>query len=403
MTLEKPASTASKLGTYDLLKEQPGIGVGSTWIARSAGESGDSPALFSVIRVHKHLTKKPETAPAVVADAEPARGFQHPNAAGLVDAATENGELYVVSEHHHGETLAALLTAAGAAGLAQPVLLRIALDVLAGLGAAHAHEPHLTHGELGPHQIVVADDGVSRVTGLVSARALSRVTPPIGAKNHDRLAYAAPERVKTLSATTPSAAEPQADVFSVGVILWEGISRQRLFTSKIEAAIIQKVLTAPIAALGTLAGVTVEAPLAEAVQRALDRDPAKRTQTTGELAAAIEALGADAVATPAQVAAEVERLAGKAITARKAEVRAELARRSNKGSTIPPPAAIRPGAPAPRKTTLLGIPAVRAGVPPSEGGVKVPAAAPVPVIAPAPLEPKPVFRPPAESLDLEDI
>ena len=37
MTLEKPAS---KLGTHELLKEQPGIGVGSVWIARTRATGG---------------------------------------------------------------------------------------------------------------------------------------------------------------------------------------------------------------------------------------------------------------------------------------------------------------------------------------------------------------------------
>ncbi len=399
MTLEKPAGTASKLGTYELLKEQPGIGVGSTWIARSAGDGGESPALFSVIRVHKHLVKKPETALAVVADTASTQGFEDFNVATLTEVGTEGGELYVVSAHHHGETLGALVTAAGAQGLAAPIALRIAIDVLSGLAAAHGHEPPLTHGELGPHQVIVGDDGVARVTGLSSARALSRVTPAIGAKNHDRLAYAAPERVKTLSSTTPSPAEPRADVFSVGVILWESLAKQRLFTSKIEAAIIQKVLTAPIAALGTVAGVTVEAPLAEAVQQALERDPAKRTQTAAELMATLEALGPDAIATAAQVAAEVERLAGKAIATRKADLRAEIARRASKGSsTIPPPALNKPGAFSARKATLLGIPSVKAGAPPSDGGAR-----PAPAIPPPPIEVKHAIRPPAESLDLEDI
>ena len=70
---------------------------------------------------------------------------------------------------------------------------------------------------------------------------------------------------------------PSADVFSMGVMLWELCAKQRLFTSKIDAAIVQKVLTGPIAALGSVAGVSVPAPLEEAVKKALERDPAKRT------------------------------------------------------------------------------------------------------------------------------
>jgi eukaryotic-like serine/threonine-protein kinase len=262
MTLEKPAGTASKLGTYELLKEQPGIGVGATWVARSAGDTSEAPQLFSVLRVHKHLTKKADAIEAFTVEATPAAGFKHPNVAGLLEIGNEAGELYVVSEHHDGETLTGLAAAAGAQGLPQSVVLRVALDVLAALTAAHTHDPPLCHGELGPHHVLVGDDGVGRLGGLLVGRALSRLTPPVGAKNHDRLSYAAPERVKTLGSPTPAPATPVGDVFSMGVILWEALSHQRLFTSKIEAAIVQKLLTAPITPLTGVAGVSVDAPLA---------------------------------------------------------------------------------------------------------------------------------------------
>src|SRR5580700_3531588 len=97
MTLEKPAGTASKLGTYELLKEQPGLAAGSVWIARSAGEAGDGPALFSIVRVNRNLTKKPESIDAFLAETRPATTFSHPTAAALVETGTEGGELYTVT------------------------------------------------------------------------------------------------------------------------------------------------------------------------------------------------------------------------------------------------------------------------------------------------------------------
>src|SRR5271155_3923881 len=109
MTLEKPAGTASKLGNYELLKEQPGLSVGATWIARSAGDAGEAPMLFSVIRVHKHLTKKPDAAENLVDESQAALGFQHPNALGLVAVGDEGGELCVTSLYHEGESLTALV------------------------------------------------------------------------------------------------------------------------------------------------------------------------------------------------------------------------------------------------------------------------------------------------------
>jgi serine/threonine protein kinase len=410
MTLEKPGAPA-KLGNYELLREQAGLGAGSAWIARAAGDAGDSPKLFSVVRVHKHLLKKPENLDGFVEDTRPAVGFEHANAVKLVEVGVPHvgGDLYAASELHEGELLSTLVTTAGAQGLPQPVVLRIALDVLEALAAAHEREPALVHGELGPQHILVGADGVSRIAGFAMARALSRLSVPIGLKNQERLAYAAPERVKTLSTPLPAAAAaaapplgPRVDLFSVGVMLWEGLARQRLFASKIEAAIVQKVLTGAIAGLGTLPGITVPAELDAAVQRALERDPAKRVRSAAELIAAIEGLGADQIATAKQVAQQVDKLAGKAIATRQTEIRAELTKlaaraaapastgapASTKAPGTPAPATTAPGG-APRKATLLGISIPKAAAKPATPAKPIEAASP-------PSTPKPDSKPMSE-------
>jgi serine/threonine protein kinase len=165
-----------------------------------------------------------------------------------------------------------------------------------------------------------------------------------------------------MSSATPAPATPVADVFSIAVVLWELLAKQRLFTSKIEAAIVQKVLSAPIASLGTVPNASVPTALVDAVAKALDRNPEHRTASVAELRAVIEGLEGDSVATPKEVAAEVERLVGKALATRKADVRAEITRRANmsKGAaSIPPPAPAKAFALPARKSTLLGIPAIK--------------------------------------------
>ena len=311
-----------KLGTYELLRELGGLGAGTRWLARAESDTSETPKLFEIARVHKHLLKKPEVAEAFLADVRPAVGFRHPNVVTLVEANHE-GELHVVSEHHEGELLSNLITSAGADGLPLPVVVRITLDVLEALAAAHEHEPGVFHGELGPHHVLVGADGVTRVTGLGTARALSRIAPPLGLKNQERLAYAAPERAKALASpiapATPPPLDARSDLFSVGVMLWEGVARQRLFASKIDAAIVQKVLTGPIAALSSITGVTASEAIEGAAQKALERDAQKRTRSAAMMIASLEVLDPAQIATTSDVAAQVEKLAGKALAARRAD------------------------------------------------------------------------------------
>jgi serine/threonine protein kinase len=397
MTLEKPGAP-SKLGKYELLREQAGLGAGSTWIARATEDTGESPKLFSVVRVHKHLVKKQEVADALVSEILSAADLRHASVASVVEVGNADGEILVATAHHDGEVLSTLVTSAGATGLPLPVVLRIALDALGALAVAQEHEPPIMHGELGPQYVNVGVDGVTRLSGFATARSLSKLAAPVGPKQQDRISYAAPERIKAMASPTAAAPapDPRADVFSVGVMLWEGISRQRLFASKIDAAIVQKVLTSPIAALSSLPGISVPAEIDAAVQKALERDPQKRA-SVADLRAAIEAVGADKIATPQQVAELVEKLAGKAIAARQGELRALL---QKKTPSIAPPAAAALGTKAAvaRKATLLGMvgpmatkPSVKATL--DTGG------APAPIKPPAPAETASSPKPPAAGSD----
>ncbi|HVY44563.1 MAG TPA: protein kinase, partial [Minicystis sp.] len=402
MALERPtASAATRLGKYELIKEQAGSGVASTWIARV---NDDTSRLLSVLRVHRHVIKKTEHVEAFLEDAKRAQPLKHENVVPFVDLGVNDGEVFVVLEHVEGELLSQLVSLSGAAGLPQPIALRIARDALEGLAAGP--EAGVPHGEFGPHQVRVGLDGKGRVAGFGVAGALARMGPH-GVKNHDRLAYAAPERVKSMAAPLAGggvAADAKSDVFSAGVLLWELLAKQRLFASKIEAAVIQKVLTAPVSPLASVAGAQVPASLDEAVQKALSRDPAQRPAGVRELIEAIDASGAE-IAPREDVAELVEKLAGKTIAARKQELESAAGAPKTNGvahdgangaspQPEPRPAASGRDAAAPvkvtnRKATLMGFAPAKPEAPehvlaPGPSGRNAPADAKSPVADPKP-------------------
>jgi eukaryotic-like serine/threonine-protein kinase len=391
MALDTPLGAAAKLGRYELLKELAKSGLGTTWIARSTDDVDDAP-LRSLLRVQKGLVKKAEVAEGLLTEARRAEALHHPNALQLIEAGNVDGEIFLVTEQAEGEVLSSLITAAGPTGLPLPIGLRIALDALGAVAAAHA-QGSLCHGEISPQHLLVGVDGVTRVVGFGTARGLARL-PLLGAKNGDRLAYAAPERIKSMASPIAAqvALEPRADVFALGVILWEGVTKQRLFSSKIEAAVIQKVLTASIAAPGSIAGVTVPSALDEAILKALERDPARRFQSAGELLAAVEA-AAGQVATHAEVAEQVEKLAGKAIAARRNQIGATAARAARPPSVPPPRAPIQ---------TRPSVPDEEGKGAPAAKPVNVKVEAPKPLDAkaeaPKPIEAKPRTPKPGEAI-----
>ncbi|AUX20386.1 uncharacterized protein SOCEGT47_008550 [Sorangium cellulosum] len=353
MALDRPpgAGSASRLGNYELLKELSGGGIGSTWLARASSDAeamGEAPV--TILRIYRHLTKKAETADAILREASIAQRIRFPTVLSVLDARTADGEVFIVSEYVEGEQLGALVSAAGAEGLPLPVALRVGVDVLRALVSAHAAEPvPVVHGELNPTHVSLGTDGIARVGGLGVARAIAGLAP-MGTRNPDRLAYAAPERVKAMATHTAAPLDPRADLFSAGVILWELLSRQRLFSSKLETAVIQKVQTAPIPSLAGLAGGAVPAQVAEVVRTALERDPALRFESASAMLAALEAAGAGQIAGADDVTATVLRLAGKTIAPRRAMIAAAMASAGGAAEAWP-----TPPPPRARGMTLVGV------------------------------------------------
>ncbi|WP_437486977.1 serine/threonine-protein kinase [Sorangium sp. So ce1014] len=351
MALDRPpgAGSASRLGNYELLKELSGGGIGSTWLARTASDEGEatSASPVTILRIYRHLTKRAETTDSILREAGMAQQVRFPSVLSVLDARVADGEVFIVSEYVDGEPLGALVSAAGAEGLPLPVALRIGADVLRALASAHAAEPApLVHGELNPTHVTVGIDGVTRVSGLGVARAIAGLAP-MGTRNPDRLAYAAPERVKAMATHMAAPLAPPADLFSVGVLLWELLARQRLFSSKLESAVIQKVLTAPIPPLAGAAGSAVPAEVGEVLRTALERDPARRFESASAMLAALEAAGAGRIAGVEDVAAALSRVAGKAIESRRTLVAAAMAGLADAASSRPPPRA--------RGATLVGL------------------------------------------------
>ncbi|EYF00617.1 protein kinase domain-containing protein [Chondromyces apiculatus] len=391
MALERSPSggSPSRLGNYELIKELSGGGAGSVWLARAdAAAGGAASAPVTMFRLYRQLTKKAEIIESVLREAEAVLPVRAPNILPIEEARVVDGEVVVVSPYVEGEPLMAVMVAAGinetargaaavaaAQGMPLGVVLRIAADVLRALVATHGAEPSLMHGELSPQHVRIGVDGVTRVGGFGVARAVAPLVP-MGSKSHERLAYAAPERVKAMASHGETPLKPAGDLFPVGVMLWELCAKQRLFASKLEAAIIQKVLTTPIPALSTMEGIEVPGIVDEVIQKALKRDPAQRYGSAEEMLAALEDAAGDLMAGAAEVAAALDKLSGKVIEARKTMITAALLGKGAGAAVSAGPTSRRRGA------TLVGV-----ANPLAEGAGRGGAGSRVAITAPSPKAP----------------
>ena len=199
-------------------------------------------------------------------EARTAASLQHPNVVAVYDAGDEDGRLYIVMECVSGEGLDALLAREGR--LDPGHVLRLADQAAAGLGYAHA--AGVVHRDVKPANLLLREDGVLKVTDFGIARAAAdEVTQLTQAGTIlGTAAYLAPEQARGEPAEAP------ADVFALGVVLYEALTGRVPWPVESIASLAELGVTPP-PAVGELAD-GVPAQLEAAVEHALAYDPADR-------------------------------------------------------------------------------------------------------------------------------
>jgi serine/threonine-protein kinase len=186
------------------------------------------------------------------------------------------------------------------------VAAAIMVGALRGLHAAHeatsCGEPlGIVHRDVSPQNVLVDKNGATRIVDFGIAKAIGRlVETTVHGHIKGKLPYMAPEQMRPGMVVTR-----RADVFGVGVVLWEALVGRRLFgEGDVSRAASSSSAVRPPSALAP----AVPTALDEVVLRALATHPRDRFATAEEMAEAIE--GAVRVASPAEVAEWVERVAG---------------------------------------------------------------------------------------------
>jgi eukaryotic-like serine/threonine-protein kinase len=144
-------------------------------------------------------------------EAAAAQGLTHPNIVRVDDWGEAGSHPYIVMEYVAGGTLRDLMRRCGP--LPQPVALRIAVEVADAL--AHAHARGVVHRDIKPENLLLAENGQIKVADFgiartVDAAALTRTGIVMGSAR-----YLSPEQARG------HAAGPRADLYALGVVLFE--------------------------------------------------------------------------------------------------------------------------------------------------------------------------------------
>lgn len=283
-------------GRYALFAPLASGGMATVHLAR--GDGPEAP-LVAIKRPHRHLASDANFLSMLVDEARLASSIRHPNVVRVHELGFEGGEPFLVLDYVEGASLAEIRKELASVGRAMDTrfAVRIAMDALAGLDAAHTLADEqgrplgLVHRDVSPHNVLVGVDGVARLTDFGIAKAADRVQITRTHEVKGKLAYLAPERVDARRLCTP-----QSDVFSLGVVLWECIAGRRLFRGEVAVDTLQEVVGAPIPSLRSL-GVEMSEELDRAILQGLARDLDVRYATASAYLEALRAAAGEVATT----------------------------------------------------------------------------------------------------------
>jgi eukaryotic-like serine/threonine-protein kinase len=286
-----PAWTpGNRVGNYSLLAKLATGGMAEIWLARQQGLKGFERTVV-VKRMIESLSADPAFVEMFLDEARIAAQLAHPNIVQIFDLGEYAGAYYLAMEYLPGEHLAQVARAAQRAGtpLSFQWAVKIVIDALEGLSHAHTRlgvdgKPlNVVHRDVSPQNIQVTTDGLVKVVDFGIARAANRATQTQGNMVKGKFAYMPPEQARSESL------DGRADVFSVGAILFELVTRTRLWPIKDQVQLLTALIDpAPIAPVRER-NREVPEDLAAIIDKALHKPVGKRWKTALEMKTALEA------------------------------------------------------------------------------------------------------------------
>jgi serine/threonine-protein kinase len=271
------------LGEYELVREIASGGMAMVHLGRTRG-AGDGAPPVAIKRLHPQFARDPDFNAMLRDEARLASRIVHPNVVRLLDVVATGDEVALVMEYVAGEALSRLLRGER---VPAAVASKLALDVLAGLHAAHdardesGRRLDLVHRDVSPGNVLVGDDGLAHVIDFGIAKARGRLQATGAGVLKGKMAYMAPEQLRK------GPVSRMTDVYAVGVTLWEMLVGRRPFDAKLDAQLAVDVLTgirAPPSRFVPEIAPDVDALLL----RALAREPTRRYTSALAMAEALD-------------------------------------------------------------------------------------------------------------------
>ena len=363
-----PASGPDRFGQYEIIEKIASGGMAELYKAKRTGVEGFQ-KIVAIKKILPHLADDEEFVTMFADEAKLAAQLNHPNIIHIYDLGKiQAGGYFIAMEHVDGRDLRSIEQAAREHSVPLPVPLAvyIASKVASALDYAHrrrdadGHDLNIVHRDVSPQNILISYEGDIKLCDFGIAKAASKASKTQSGALKGKIQYMSPEQA------WGRPIDRRSDLFSLGVVLHELLTGERLFSGDTDMNILEKVRTADVAP-PSRANDEVPHNLDAVVLRALAKDPEERYANASDMLRDLESVLYSYTPAPgsADVAIYLHRLQAEETAFADAKAREAAAKAESAAAEEPARKRKSKAVPIPRRAGSAPRPAPDEAVPPA--------------------------------------
>ncbi len=272
---------------YRVIKRLEAGGMAEVFIGEAQSVQGFKKKV-AIKRVLPHLAENENFIGMFLDEARLGARLNHANIVSVFDIGAADGTFFIVMEYIDGVNLKKIVENLRQQGLQVPLkhAVKICMDTCRGLSYAHElvddddQELNIVHRDISPPNILISKRGEVKVTDFGLAKATTQLEKTDPGVVKGKFAYLSPE------AARGETVDARADVFAVGVVLWEMVAGRRLFLGETDYATVKLVQKAEVPSLSRL-NPEIDAEFEAVLAKSLTSDPNERYQTARDFGDAL--------------------------------------------------------------------------------------------------------------------
>ncbi|MBW1871320.1 MAG: serine/threonine protein kinase, partial [Deltaproteobacteria bacterium] len=270
-------------GKYHLLEKVAVGGMAEVYLAKAFGAAGFE-RLLIIKKILPHMAEDDEFITMFIDEARIASTLNHSNIVQINELGKEDNDYFIAMEFVHGKDLSRIYDHLVSAKQKMPIPLAVLITTRVCEGLDYAHRKadsrgnslSIIHRDVSPGNILISYDGGIKLIDFGIAKAQNRMGRTTAGTLKGKFGYMSPEQVRGMPL------DHRTDIFSLGILLYEMLTGERLFGGESDFGTLEKVRNAIIAPPTTY-NRKIPSDLEAIVMRALAREPEERYDWASDL------------------------------------------------------------------------------------------------------------------------